>query len=512
MPTTLSHEAICVSAVRKAYGPTVALDDVSVTVRSGTVHALLGENGAGKSTFVKLLSGLIVPDTGDVSVFGKNVRLDSPRAAHRLGIQTAFQEMTLLHNLTVLENMLIPSAPVSVTGSIKRKRARIDISRHFEDMGLSDLNLDDEIGELELAQRQKIEIARVIYRRPKVLLLDEPTSSLSGPDVEWLGEVIRREKERGTTIIFISHRLSEVRDFCDDLTVLRGGTHIGSGRVADFRDEDVIKMIAGRPLVHSFPPRTQTRHALGDEILSLENAGAEGKLRDVSLSLREGEILGVAGLQGMGQHDLFLSIFGDKPLSSGRLKIGGQKVVFTSPRDAIRAKIGISLVPEERKTEGLFLRLSGTHNATIPMIDKFTKFGLIDRKRESAEVRRAFSKIDLVERAEWSTADTFSGGNQQKIAIAKWLLTQAPILLVYDPTRGVDVGTKNEIYKILLRYAEAGGAVIFYSTEIPELVHLSDRTIVFYGGTVIAEYANDALTEENILAAALGSAPLKPAI
>lgn len=509
---TDTSDAIRVSAVTKAYGPTVALDDLSVIVRSGTVHALLGENGAGKSTFVKLLSGLVMPDTGDVSVFGESVRLANPGAAHRLGIQTAFQEMTLLRNLTVLDNMLIPKAPVAVSGIIRRSKARADVSRHFAELGLSDVNLNDEIGDLELALRQKIEIARAIYRKPRVLLLDEPTSSLSGPDVEWLGRIIRREKARGTTIIFISHRLSEVRDFCDDLTILRNGRHIGTGHVADFSDENVISMIAGRSLVHSFPPRAQTRHALGAEIVTLDSAGTDGKLKEVSLSLREGEILGVAGLQGMGQHDLFLAIFGDKPLKHGTMRIAGQRVVLTGPRDAINARIGISLVPEERKTEGLFLRLSGTHNATIPIIDRFTRFGLIDRKKESAEVRRAFGQIDLIERAEWSPAQTFSGGNQQKIAIAKWLMTQASVLLVYDPTRGVDVGTKNEIYQILLRYAEAGGAVLFYSTEIPELVHLSDRTIVFYSGRVAAEHSGDALTEQNILASALGSVPVKTAI
>ncbi len=505
-------DALRVSAVTKTYGPTVALDDASVIVRAGTVHALLGENGAGKSTFVKLLSGLVVPNKGELTVFGKSVRLASPYAAHKLGIQTAFQEMTLLRNLTVLDNMLVPAAPVTAFGTIRRSEVKADISRHFAELGLSDVNLTDEIGDLELALRQKIEIARAIYRKPRILLLDEPTSSLSGPDVEWLGRIISREKIRGTTIIFISHRLSEVREFCDDLTILRNGRHIGAGHVADFSDEDVISMIAGRSLVHSFPPRAQTRHTLGAEILTLESAGTDGKLKEVSLGLREGEIVGVAGLQGMGQHDLFLAIFGDKPLRHGAMRIGGQRVVLTGPRDAINANIGISLVPEERKTEGLFLRLSGTHNATIPTIDRFTRFGLIDRKRESAEVRRAFSQIDLVERAEWSPAQTFSGGNQQKIAIAKWLMTKASILLVYDPTRGVDVGTKNEIYQILLRYAEAGGAVLFYSTEIPELVHLSDRTIVFYGGRVVAEHSGDALTEQNILTSALGSAQAKTAI
>ncbi|MCF1707924.1 sugar ABC transporter ATP-binding protein [Tabrizicola sp. J26] len=504
---TAATSAISVTGVRKAYGPTVALDDVTVEIGQGTVHALLGENGAGKSTLVKMLSGLVTPDQGEISILGQKVNLHSPLAAQRLGVQTAFQEMTLLRNLTVLDNMLIPRASVSPIGMIRRAGARRDVARHFEELGLAGFELDDEIGELDLAVRQKIEIARAVYRKPKVLLLDEPTSALSGPDVVWMGEVIKRERARGTTVIFISHRLREVRDYCDELTILRGGKHIASGHVKDYADEDVVRMIAGRSLIHSFPPRTAVKHEVGAEVLGARNAGTDGKLRDASFSLRAGEILGVAGLQGMGQLELFLSIFGDRPLKRGHLMVNGEKVVFTSSRDAISAKIGISLVPEERKTEGLFLRLSGTHNATIPVVDRFTKMGLIDREEESEAVRRVFRQVNVAERAEWMPAESFSGGNQQKIAIAKWLLTEARVLLVYDPTRGIDVGTKNEIYQLLRTYAEAGGAVLFYSTEIPELVHLSDRTMVFYSGSIAAELSGDDLTEENILAVALGSEP-----
>jgi len=504
---TQAASAISVSGVRKSYGATIALDDVTFSIARGTVHALLGENGAGKSTMVKMLSGLITPDKGEISIFGQAVALHCPLTAQRLGVQTAFQEMTLLHNLTVLDNMLLPKAPLGPTGMIPRAKARRDVARHFEEIGLTGIDLDDEIGELDLAVRQKIEIARAVYRKPRVLLLDEPTSALSGPDVVWMGEIMKRERARGTTVIFISHRLREVRDYCDELTILRGGKHIASGHVKDHADEDLIRMIAGRSLIHSFPPRATVKHQIGSEVLGAQNAGTGGKLRDASFALRAGEILGVAGLQGMGQLDLFLSVFGDRPLKQGHLRVNCQKVVFTSPRDAISARIGISLVPEERKTEGLFLRLAGGHNATIPVISRFTRLGLIDRQRETAAIRDVFHQVNVAERAEWMPAESFSGGNQQKIAIAKWLLTEARVLLVYDPTRGIDVGTKNEIYQLLRAYAEAGGAVLFYSTEIPELVHLSDRTLVFYAGAVVAELSGEDLTEENILAAALGATP-----
>jgi ribose transport system ATP-binding protein len=497
--------AIDIANVRKAYGATVALDDVSLSIRAGTVHALLGENGAGKSTIVKVLSGLVTPDQGSIEVFGQRAQLSSPREAHRLGIQTAFQEMTLVRNLTVLDNMLIPEAPVGLTGMMSRGKARQAVNAHFRELGLSDIHLDDEIGDLDLAVRQKIEIARAVYRKPRILLLDEPTSALSGPDVDWLGNVIRGAKRQGTTVVFISHRLREVRDFCDDLTILRGGKHVATGNVADYQDTDVVRMIAGRSLIHSFPPRAEQRHEIGREVLRADRVGTDGKLREASFGLREGEILGIAGLQGMGQLDLFLSAFGAVPLARGHFEVDGKKVAIASPKDAISARIGISLVPEERKTEGLFLKLSGKHNATVPIIERFTRFGLIDKGRENEAVSETFRRVEVDHRALWSRADAFSGGNQQKIAIAKWLLTESHILMVYDPTRGIDVGTKNELYQLMRAYAEAGGAVIFYSTEIPELVHLADRVLVFYAGTIAAELSGSDLTEENILGVALGS-------
>ncbi|MBN9023235.1 MAG: sugar ABC transporter ATP-binding protein [Rhizobiales bacterium] len=284
--------AVAVSGVSKAYGATVALDDVTVEVKRGTVHALLGENGAGKSTLVKMLSGLVAPDAGAIRIEGSVVSLRSPLAAQAHGIQTAFQEMTLLRNMTVLDNMLIPKSPLSPAATVRRGQARQAVARHFEEIGLGGFALDDEIGELDLAVRQKIEIARALYRKPRILLLDEPTSALSGPDVDWMGEMIRRQKALGTTVIFISHRLREVRDYCDDLTILRGGKHIGTGPVGQFADEDVVRMIAGRSLIHSFPPRAQTRHALGREVVAARAAATDGKLRNASFAVREGERCG----------------------------------------------------------------------------------------------------------------------------------------------------------------------------------------------------------------------------
>jgi ribose transport system ATP-binding protein len=263
-------------------------------------------------------------------------------------------------------------------------------------------------------------------------------------------------------------------------------------------------MIAGRALSHAFPPRPTDRSGFGAEVLGADRISTSGKLREASFSLRSGEIVGVAGLQGMGQLDLFLACFGMADLTSGSLRVDGHSIVITSPTDAVRANIGISLVPEDRKTEALSLTLSGKHNVSLPVIDRFVRGPLIDVGREAAAVETIFERVDVDRRALWTRVGAFSGGNQQKIAIAKWLLAESRVLLLFDPTRGIDVGTKNELYRLIRAYADAGGAVLFHSTEIPELVYLCDRTLVCYAGRIVSEIPADQLSEEAILRAALG--------
>jgi ribose transport system ATP-binding protein len=496
--------AIAADHVRKAFGATVAVDDVSFEVEQAGVHALLGENGAGKSTIVKLLSGLVAPDRGGFKVFGQSVSLKSPRAAHRCGIQTAFQEMTLVRDLTVLENVLLPYAPINPLGMVKRRAAQEAVAAHFASLGLESIDLNGEVGPLDLAIKQKIEIARALYRKPRILLLDEPTSSLSGSDVDWLGAVIAREKAKGVTVIFISHRLREVRDFCDSLTVLRNGQHNATAKVADLDDEEVIRMIVGRSIGQAFPEKPAKTHQSGAEVLRATRLATAGKLSDASFALHKGEILGIAGLQGMGQLELFRACFGAAEITAGQISVDGKPVTIASPTDAVRANIGISLVPEDRKTEALFLKLSGTENTSIPVIERFSKFGVIDVKQERAAVSAVFQRVEVAERALWTRAGAFSGGNQQKIAIAKWLLAESRVLLLYDPTRGIDVGTKHELYRLMRQYVEAGGSILLYSTEIPELVHLADRVLVLYQGRVAREVSGDDLNEDAIMRAALG--------
>lgn len=503
MNSGLKQSAIDVTNMRKAFGATVAVDAVSFSIVPGSAHALLGENGAGKSTIVKLLSGLLRPDEGYISVFGQKTALKSPRVAHACGIQTAFQEMSLVRDLSVLDNMLMPYAPIGFAGIIPRSRARRAIRRHLEELEFF-VDLDAEVGTLDLAIQQKIEIARALYRKPRVLLLDEPTSTLAGSDVEWLGRIIARLKAQGTTIIFITHRMREVRAFCDTLTILRNGRHIMTGSVAGITDAEVIESIVGRTIAQTFPPRPPGGFAFGEPVLGVRNLRAGAKLHDVSFDLRKGEILGVAGLQGMGQLDLFLSCFGMTPVKDGDILVDGSRVRFSAPSDALAPNIAIGLVPEDRKTEGLFLKLNGTLNASLPVISRFSRLGLIRRDAEEDAVRSAFSTVEINERALWTRAGAFSGGNQQKIAIAKWLVAQSRILLLFDPTRGIDVGTKHELYVMMRNYTAAGGSILLHSTEIPELVHLCDRVLVLYEGRSAAFLSRDQLTEAAIMRPALG--------
>jgi ribose transport system ATP-binding protein len=298
--------------------------------------------------------------------------------------------------------------------------------------------------------------------------------------------------------------MPEVRRFCDVLTVLRNGKDIGTSRVDAISDDEVIKMIIGRSLAATFPPRKPPRPATGAPALAGRHLCTGGRLADASFALAPGEVLGIAGLQGMGQLELFLACFGMTRLQSGSIEVDGKPILLASPRDAVRANIGISLVPEDRKTEALFLKLDGLSNMSLPVIDRFTRFGFIDKAAEREAVGRVLDRVQVQPRALYTRISAFSGGNQQKMAIGKWLLAESRTLLMYDPTRGVDVGTKHELYMLIRDFADAGGAVLFYSTEIAELVNLCDRVLVMYGGRVVRELSNSAISEEGIMRAALG--------
>jgi len=483
----------------RRFGPVIALSDVSLDIKPGRIHALLGENGAGKSTTVKLLSGLMPPTTGHIEVFGEQVSLDTPLKAQALGIQTAFQEMTMLPELSVLDNMLLPRAAMHASGMIRRTQLRKRILAHMAALDF-EVDLDEPIRNLSLTVQQKIEITRAIFRKPRILLLDEPTSTLSSVDVQWLGDIMARLKADGLTTIFISHRMKEVRAFCDDLSILRNGQLISSGLVDDYTDDEVVELIAGRSVHNVFPAR-ETRSE-GTRVLELHSLSS-GAIRDASLQLHQGEILGIAALQGMGQLDLFEACFGLRLPASGQILIDGQARLHTGPIGAIQ-HAGIGFVPEDRKTEGLLLNQSGLKNASLPILGRLTRGGAIRQATELAGAARVFERINLDQRALWMDAGSFSGGNQQKIVLARWLLAQSRILLLFDPTRGIDVGTKHEIYKLMLDYTRLGGAVLFYSTEIAEVIHLSHKIHVIYRGHITRTFEAPEITEHAVVSAMLG--------
>lgn len=504
-----SGHALDLEGIAKRYGATVALDNAEVHVLQGEVHALLGENGAGKSTLVKVLSGLLRPDAGEINLFGERVRISSAREAHVLGIQTAFQEMSLLPNLSVAQNLLLPYEPITATGQTRSAETMRRAVAILDELGIAGIDPRVEIGELDLPQRQKIEIARAASREPRVLLLDELTSALSGGDLDWLFSLVRRMRDQGTTILFITHRMPEVRVICDSLTILRNGKDVGTFRADAVSDSDIVRLVIGRSLAATFPAKKVPRLARpAAPAIAGNKLAARTRLHELSFELWPGEVLGVGALQGMGQLELFRLLFGLEPVQAGRLEIDGRRITLASPKDAIKAHIGISLLPEDRKTEGLFLRLSGGANVSLPIIDRFARFGWINRRREDMAVRQMLDLVQVHRRAMYMPSSVFSGGNQQKIAIAKWLLARCRVLLMYDPARGVDIGTKHEIYLLMRAFVHAGGAILIYSTDLPELTNLCDRVMVLYRGRLAASLAGAEISEESIMHPALGNAPV----
>jgi ribose transport system ATP-binding protein len=504
-PRSGSASAIVIDHLSKRFEATVALEDVSVAIATGEVRAIVGENGAGKSTLVKILSGLVRPDSGEVRVGDVQLGFGSPKGSHAAGIQTAFQEMTLLEGLTVTQNMLLPYEPTWLGLLVDRRANRALVAQQLATLEISNVDPDALVAELDLPTRQKLEIAKAVTRRPSVLLLDEPTSTLPIADVEWLSRQIVRLKNTGVTVVFISHRMAEVRQLCETVTVMRNGQHVGSYRLDEVSDDDVVRLMIGRSIGAIYPPRGKPSHGhAGAPVLEVNGLCLAEHVTDLSFAMWPGEIVGVAALQGMGQRELFDVLFGAVHPDRGSLRRHDRPITLISPVGALRA--GISLVPEDRKTEGLFLHLSGKANASLPILGRLAKFGWIDSRAEAAATDAIFAQLNVPPRALYRPASSFSGGNQQKIVLAKSLLSESEVLLLFDPTRGVDVGTKHEIYLLVRDLAAAGKTILLYSTEVSEIVNLCDRALVLYRGRLAAELSREQLTEQNILVAALGAA------
>lgn len=497
-----SAPALRIRGLRKAFGSTVALDGADLEVPAGAVHAVIGENGAGKSTLVKVLSGIVRPDGGTIELDGKPVELDTPRHAREAGIATAFQELSLVPDLSVAENLSLPDQPRTRLGTVSGRATRARARAMLERWGAGHIDVRAPAGSLSLSAKQQVEIVGALAREPKLLILDEPTSALGHSEVEWLFHQVARLRESGTTVIFVSHRLAEVRELCGSLTVLRNGRRAGTSPDMSLGDDEIIRLMIGESLARVFPDRPP---APEDPRPVLAARGiAAGQLRNATLELHRGEILGIAGLQDHGQRQLFRALFGAERLEAGRIELDGKAVNLRSPRAAIRAGIGISLVPEERATEGALLAMQGRANMTLPVLDKFTTLGWVNRRREGRAVSEVLERLGISERAMVEPVEAFSGGNQQKIVIGKWLLADARVLLLYDPTRGVDIKTKTEIYRLIVDFASGGGSVLLYSTDLDELVNLCHRAHVCYRGTTGPAFEGERLNNEALLTAMLG--------
>ncbi len=484
--------------IGKRYGATVALADVSITLRGGEICGLLGENGAGKSTLVKVLSGVVTPDTGEMLVGGAAYRPRTILEARSHGVATAFQELSLVPTLSVAINLFLPRPETGRLGMVATKKIEREAHSILTSHGIADIAPSALVGDLSLGVRQRVEIVRALWRQPRILLLDEPSAALT--DREWLFDQVAAAIERGTSILYISHKLDEIRRLCSRCVILRNGGKVLDAEVAAMSDDEIFTSMAGRSVVETFvgaPPAIRpgppALRAVG-----LRGAGVE----DISLTLAQGEVLGVAGLEGQGQSAIFKSLVGLHPLRSGVIEVFGKPCALRSPRIARQA--GVVLVPEERKSEGIFKDLTTLANISLPVIEQASRLGMIGRRAERRLVQQVTSAVDLSASSLPLSIASLSGGNQQKAVLARALITGARCLLLFDPTRGVDVGAKQSIYRMIQRFASSGGAVLFYSTELDELVHLCDRCLVVYRNRIAGEVLQERLSQELILSIASG--------
>ena len=477
----------------KSFGGVNALRDVSFQCRPGTVHALVGENGAGKSTLIKILAGALLPDSGEIIFKGQKHQSFSTRKALNSGISVIYQELALVSQMTVAENIFLGREPRKYFGIVDKKRLKIEAKKLLKQLGF-EVDMDMEVGEMTVAYQQMVEIAKALSKNADLIIMDEPSAILAGHELDQLFLIIESLKKRGVTIIYISHRLEEVFRIANEVTILKDGQLVGTKPIKDLSRGELVKMMVGRTLEEVFPV---SFNQLGNPVIQVEEISTKTILNQVSFNLREGEILGVAGMVGSGRTELARAIFGADPLTSGTIKIKGQDVVFKNPADAIRSKI--SLVPEDRKYHGLFTKLSILNNITLPILSKISRWGFTDKKKENeiVERERQIHSIDMTSGNQ--EVQYLSGGNQQKVVLSKSLQTIPEVIIMDEPTRGVDVGAKFEIYQLIRQLNKDGIAILMISSELPEILGLSDRILVMREGKIVAELTPNETNEEMII-------------
>jgi ribose transport system ATP-binding protein len=496
--------------ISKRYGGVRALEDARLDCQRGRIHAVLGENGAGKSTLIKVLAGVVQPDAGTVELAGKRVVLSGPAAASRVGIVSVFQELSLLPDLTVADNIGIIDPPRKwglIDQRAQRRLAEAALSR----VGAGDIHPLARVRDLPLSRRQMVEIAKALARDPKILLLDEATSALTAADVASVFGVLRQLRDQGLAIVFISHRMREIAELADDCSVYRNGRHVSTFVAGSKTDTEIIEMMIGRDYSSVFPPRPEHKSS-EPPALKVTSLSWAGRLRDISFEIRPGEVVGLGGLDGQGQRDLLLALFGALTGVGGSVEVNGKQVTLSSPRSTDLPGGGIALIPEDRKTEGLMLPMSVRDNLSFAAIGQLSRFGLIDQAAEQEAIASMIQLLRIRADGIDGPVAALSGGNQQKVVIGKWLMTRPQIILLNDPTRGIDVGTKQELYQLLHTLASERAALLFYSTDYAELIGCCDRVLILYDGAIVRVLEGDAMNEHNIVASAhnLATATIEP--
>ncbi|MEQ1900015.1 MAG: sugar ABC transporter ATP-binding protein [Devosia sp.] len=488
--------------ISKRYGGVRALEKADITIQAGRVHAILGENGAGKSTLIKVMSGVVAPDEGRMLLDGKDVSFSDPAAANAAGIVCIFQELSLIPELSVADNIVVSNPPTRF-GMIDKRAQRRIAEEALARAGGADIHPSTPIKDLPLSRRQIVEIAKALARKPRVLILDEATSALTASDVQTVFGVIKRLRSEGVALLYISHRMHEIAELADDCTVFRNGRKIATYEAGTKTDDEVVEMMIGREYHHVFPPKPAPKPPGATPALELRNLSWAPRLRNISLTVQAGEVVGLGGLDGQGQRELLLALFGVMRGTTGDILIDGKPTQISSPRVAKSDEIGMALIPEDRKTEGLMLPMSVRDNLSFAALSRFSRGGIIDRAAARSAIDDVIRLLAIKTDGTAVPAGSLSGGNQQKVVIAKWLMRRPRIVLLNDPTRGIDVGTKQEIYALLRRLADEGAAIILYSTDYDELIGCCDKVLVLYDGAITRTLTGEEITERALIGSAL---------
>ncbi|MDE0572686.1 sugar ABC transporter ATP-binding protein [Demequina sp. B12] len=499
VPRVEQRPALLLDRVSKSFGSVMALKSGSLRMESHSIHALIGENGAGKSTLVKIIAGVHQRDAGTVELAGESVNFSNTAQSKDAGIAVIYQEPTLFPDLSVTENIFMGRQPVRGLRGVDRRSMRTQVTALFDQLGVS-LDPDRPTRGLSIADQQIVEIAKAISLDARVLIMDEPTAALSGVEVERLFKVARALRDEGRALLFISHRFDEVFDLCDTVTIMRDGEYVATTAIEDTSVDELVRQMVGRDVTTLYPKEPAS---IGEDVLVVEGLSQRGLFHDVSFSVKSGEIVALAGLVGAGRSEIARAIFGVDDYSSGTVSVNGKAIRKHDPANAMGA--GIALVPEDRRNQGVILDSTVARNTTLAIRRSLTKYGLLWPSAENDAARRWASRLEVKTSALDAQAGTLSGGNQQKVVLAKWLATNPTVLIVDEPTRGIDIGTKSEVHRDLSTLAGMGLAIVMISSELPEVLGMADRVLVVHEGRITAELDRDEATPESVMFAATHS-------